>query len=132
MGGLDSMDGLTLSEYVADYIDYLIDFALERYGVDFSLVSIYIFLTEPSSSKAAFRWNLFLAVFVMFYICLILVESCDGPNKYVDRNNEALYPFLLTDNVSAISNFPLVSFLRPFFFTFLFFFPLPTYRSTGR
>ena len=96
------MDGLTLSEYAADYMDYLMDTALEKYGVDLSLVSIYVFLTEPSSSKAAFRWNLFLAVFVMFYICLVLVESCDGPNKYVGRSNEALYPFLLTDNVCSI------------------------------
>lgn len=93
------MDGLTFYDYITDYVDYLMDVALERYGIDLSLVSLYVFLTEPSSSKAAFRWNLFLALFVTFYVVLILMESCDGPNKYVDREDESQYPFLLTDNV---------------------------------
>ena len=96
---MDDMDGLTLKDYFLDYVEYIMDVLREDYGIDLSIVSVYIFLTEPNSSKGAFRWNLFLTVFVVFYIILVLLESCDGPNKYVDRHNEALYNFLLTDYV---------------------------------
>ena len=96
---MDNMDGLTLSEYAADYMDYLMMVLNDRFGVELSVLSVYVFLTEPTSSKAAHRWNLFLAIFVAIYIVVILVESCDGPNQYVDRPNNASYPFLLTDNV---------------------------------
>jgi hypothetical protein len=89
-----------MTEYISDYVEYVMDIALVQYGVDLSLVSVFVFLTEPSSSRAAHRWNLFLAVFVGIYIFVILIESCDGPNQYIHKPNEALYTFLLTDNVS--------------------------------
>eukprot|EP01035_Chromulina_nebulosa_P038007 gene38007-51328_t len=54
------------------------------------------FFTKPSSSKAAYSWAALTCALVIFRILEIGLESCNGPNQYVNRPNNAQYKFLLT------------------------------------
>jgi uncharacterized membrane protein YhaH (DUF805 family) len=81
------------------FLQRITDYVQRHYDVDISAYSMLLFLTEPSSGKWAYRWNLFLATVVMLRIIAILLESCDGPNNYNNVPDMALYPFLLNRQV---------------------------------
>lgn len=56
----------------------------------------YDFFTEPKTSRYGRYWGNFIATLVAVHILLIGLESCDGPNQYVGRENRSKFDFLLT------------------------------------
>jgi hypothetical protein len=90
---------MSFSEYFRDRWEDFAEYMLIEHDIDVSLVSLYIFMIDSSSSKWAYRWNLFLMVWVFLHITMIILESCDGPNHYKNRPEVAQFPFLLTEEV---------------------------------
>jgi hypothetical protein len=54
----------------------------------------YFFFTEPSSSRFAFAWSVFMALLVVMIAVFYILATCDGPNHYTDRTDMSSYPKL--------------------------------------
>ena len=56
------------------------------------------FLTDPHSSNPAYVWGMLTAWIAFVRVLEIAFESCDGPNQYKGRQDNARYTFFFTDN----------------------------------
>lgn len=90
---------MSFSEYFVEKWENFAEWLAIEYDIELSVAATYLFIVEPSSSKWAKRWNLFLMFFVLLNVIMILLQTCDGPNHYQGREDVAVYPFLLTDDV---------------------------------
>jgi hypothetical protein len=57
------------------------------------IIAAYDFLTNPRSSKVAYYWAFLTSWMVLLRVLAIGFESCDGPNKYVGREDRSRFYF---------------------------------------
>lgn len=62
------------------------------------------FFQEPASSKAAYWWSICISTLAIINVCLMILETCDGPNHYTGRTNNAKFKLFLSENGYKISN----------------------------
>lgn len=51
----------------------------------------FFFLTEPTSSRLAFIWSLFMALLVLLIAVFYVLATVDGPNHYTGRPDKSSY-----------------------------------------
>lgn len=64
------------------------------------VVMVYEFFTEPESTRYAVIYIIFISWIVVVRVLFIGLETCDGPNQYIDRadHKHARYYFLLDED----------------------------------
>ena len=55
---------------------------------------VFFFLTEPTSSRLSLIWSWLMGLLVLLIAIFYVLATCDGPNHYTGRDNNASYPDL--------------------------------------